>query len=402
MYFFPDREAREIDRYTGRKEITLEDVLSPFLTYEFRVAAANEYGYGLFSMPSPQYSTPPDKPSRAPSNISGGGGKIGDLTIKWDILGPEDQHGPGVYYKVFWRRKGDHSEFSSLELKEFGNVGMTVVSIAPKYYYTEYEVKVQAINDIGKGPESRIETIFSAEDMPQAAPQGTYSQGYNSTALNVSWTPIEQSRERVRGKLIGHRIKYWKKENREEDAVYYLSRTTRPWSLVVGLQPDTYYFVKVMAYNSAGEGPESERYLERTYRKAPQKPPSSVNVFGRNPTSIKVVWRYVQPSLDEEPLIGYKVRVWETDQDMASANDTIVPGGSRLEAEINNLSVGKEYFLRVLAFSNGGDGRMSSPAHRFRMGDPSDYRSAATTNVAAFGLSIMTLIILKSWYFIMI
>lgn len=62
-----------------------------------------------------------------------------------------------------------------------------------------------------------------------------------------------------------------------------------------------------MAYNAAGEGPESERYLERTYRKAPQKPPSSVNVYGVNPSTIRVVWRYVQPSPEEEPLQGYKV-----------------------------------------------------------------------------------------------
>ena len=41
--------------------------------------------------------------------------------------------------------------------------------------------------------------------------------------------------------------------------MYYLSRTVRNWALIVGLQPDTYYFVKVMAYNAAGEGPESER-----------------------------------------------------------------------------------------------------------------------------------------------
>lgn len=81
------------------------------------------------------------------------------------------------------------------------------------------------------------------------------------TALNVSWEPIEEIREKVKGKLIGHRIKYWKKDTHEEDSVYYLSRTTRPWALIVGLQPDTYYFVKCMAYNSAGEGPESERYL---------------------------------------------------------------------------------------------------------------------------------------------
>lgn len=43
--------------------------------------------------------------------------------------------------------------------------------------------------------------------------------------------------------------------------MYYLSRSTRSWALIVGLQPDTEYYVKVMAYNSAGEGPESERYI---------------------------------------------------------------------------------------------------------------------------------------------
>lgn len=85
-----------------------------------------------------------------------------------------------------------------------------------------------------------------------------------------------------------------------------------------------------MAYNAAGEGPESERFegnvytlcvyilthpyyiyfvfiLERTYRKAPQKPPSSVHVYGINPSTVRVVWRYVSPAQDEEPLAGYKV-----------------------------------------------------------------------------------------------
>lgn len=159
-------------------------------------------------------------------------------------------------------------------------------------------------------------------------------------------------------------------------------------------------FLKVMAYNSAGEGPESERYLERTYRKAPQKPPSAVNVFGVNPSTVRVVWRYVQPSLEEEPLIGYKIRVWEVDQDMSTANDTIIPGGSKLEADIKNLSPGKAYHLRVLAFSNGGDGRMSSPTHTFQMGDAAAFRSSAGNKVLDATLGIVFLMLFRIYGYV--
>lgn len=53
---------------------------------------------------------------------------------------------------------------------------------------------------------------------------------------------------------------------------------------------------------------------------------------------------------------------------MSTANDTVIPVGGKLEAYINNLSPGKTYHMRVLAFSNGGDGRMSSPTLTFQMG----------------------------------
>ncbi|XP_037963096.2 contactin [Plutella xylostella] len=359
----------EVDRYNGRKRAVINSPLLPWSVYEFRVQAVNLLGFGTPSAPSPQFSTLPDKPYTAPDNIGGGGGKIGDLTIKWTPLPLSHQNGPGIHYKIFWRRNGTEVEFQSLLLNKYGNIGMYVVHIALDYFYTKYDVKVQAFNSMGAGPESAVAAVYSAEDMPQVAPQQVYARSYNSTALNVTWNPIDQSRERLRGKLIGHRLKYWKQANKEEECIYYLSRTTRNWALVVGLQPDTYYFVKVMAFNSAGEGPESERYLERTFRKAPQKPPASVNVWAVNPSTVRVVWRYVQPTDEEEPLIGYKVRVWEIDQDMSTANDTLVPVDRKLEAYVTSLTPGKTYRLRVLGYSNGGDGRMSSPTITFQMGD---------------------------------
>jgi hypothetical protein len=61
-------------------------------------------------------------------------------------LKQEEQNGPGIHYKIFWRRSEHDTEFQTLPLKEFGNVGMHVVRIQHEFYYTKYDVKVQVTN----------------------------------------------------------------------------------------------------------------------------------------------------------------------------------------------------------------------------------------------------------------
>lgn len=57
-------------------------------------------------------------------------------------------------------------------------------------------------------------------------------------------------------------IKYWRREFKEtESHLIKLQRGTEPHGLIVGLVPNTFYWVRVMAYNQAGAGPESERFL---------------------------------------------------------------------------------------------------------------------------------------------
>ena len=63
---------------------------------------------------------------------------------------------------------------------------------------------------------------------------------------------MDLSRKQMRGKMIGFRIKYWRRQDKEDASVFYLSRSTRNEALIVGLMPDTYYWVRVMAYNGAG------------------------------------------------------------------------------------------------------------------------------------------------------
>ena len=48
----------------------------------------------------------------------------------------------------------------------------------------------------------------------------------------------------MRGKLIGHRIKYWPRHlNETKDSQYLLSRSSNPNALIIGLQPNAYYWV---------------------------------------------------------------------------------------------------------------------------------------------------------------
>lgn len=197
-------QAQEVDRHSNRQQAEVTQ-LTPWSAYEFSVVAVNDLGIGKASAPSPIYSTHEDKPYTAPINVGGGGGKIGDLTITWDPLLPEDQHSRGIHYIVFWRLKTKY-EWATEVIKRKDDIGMAVVNIPLNNYYTEYEVKVQAVNNIGKGPESEIVTVYSAEDMPQIAPQKVVPLAYNSTAFNVTWEPIEITRENIRGKLIGHRV----------------------------------------------------------------------------------------------------------------------------------------------------------------------------------------------------
>ncbi|XP_027207013.1 contactin [Penaeus vannamei] len=399
--------ARIIDSSNGRMEYQLGDFLSPWASHEFRVQGINSLGQGQFSTASPQANTRPDIPFKTPSNLGGGGGKTGDLTITWDPMPGEDQNAPGIYYKLFWRRSvlDPETEFQTVVLRERGNTGMHVVDVNPiKYFYTQYQVKIQPFNNQGAGPISEPVEVFTAEGMPQVQPTEVSAFAHNATSLNVTWQPINPTRDNIRGKLIGYRIKYWRRDDNETDHIIKLQIGTEPHGLIVGLVPNTFYWIRVMAYNSAGAGPESERFLERTWRFPPLMPPNAVKVYAINPSTIRVTWRGVTPSPMEEPLYGYKIKVWEADQDFTKANDTYVYIGSPLEAYINELTPGKTYKLRVLAYSRGGDGKMSSPPWEFQMGDPDILKGEAPpahafmdkTLVCTFLVAFLTPLV-RSW-----
>lgn len=390
-----DQTKYSVDKSNGRKVARLENVLSPWSSYEFRVSAINDLGVGPPSDPSPIYNTDKAVPFKAPSNVFGGGGKAGTLTIRWDPLPPQDWNAPEIWYQIYYRpedhRSGD--PFVSKNLPQLGNTNVYAVNVGEENYFKPYSVRVQAMNSMGPGRVISDPVIaYSAEAMPTAPPNQVYAVAFNSTALNVSWNPLELTRETIRGRLIGYRIKYWPNNKDENlDALTLLNRGEDPWGLIVALVPDTEYYISVMAYNEAGSGPVSEPFLARTFKAAPQRQPTSVNVTAIDAHSVMVTWRGITTLTNaEEPIQGYKVRYWESDQPISTAREhrKMLDGGE-LKAIISDLIPGKVYKLRVLAFSAGGDGKMSSQ-WEFRVGEgvPSHLTSQAINPFLRSGLTV--------------
>ncbi|KAG9511106.1 Contactin, partial [Fragariocoptes setiger] len=348
-----------------RKTFQLTGLLLPWSEYEFRVSATNDYGHGPPSAPSPMYRTEMAPPRHPVSNVRGGGGKAGTLVIQWDPLPQMLWAANEIWYQVYYKLNDTGADWNKRELRSAGNTGAYTINVGSDNYYRLFNVMVQPINPMGAGPLGQMADIYSAQRMPQIQPANVYAVAYNSTALNVTWTPINIKAEE-RGKLVGYRIKYWpSNKDPQTHSLTALKRGLDGWGVIVGLQPDTEYRLVVMAYNDAGSGPESEQFLIKTFKAAPQRPPTSVQLKAVDSTSVQVSWRGVSgTTTNEEPILGYKVRYWRIDQPISEAIDVYknLDGQEReLSLIIRDLVPGETYKIRVLAYSSGGDGKMSSP-----------------------------------------
>uniref|UniRef100_A0A7N8X3L4 Neuronal cell adhesion molecule a n=1 Tax=Mastacembelus armatus TaxID=205130 RepID=A0A7N8X3L4_9TELE len=172
--------------------------LSPYVYYSFRVLALNHVGYSLPSQPSHQYRTNPAAPDENPSNVQGVGTQPGNLVISWTPLTGFQSNGPGLEYRVQWRQKDMDEDWSS---RNVANVSQFVVSETPTF--VPYEIKVQALNDYGSGPEPEIVIGYSGEDFP-GPPSFLNIINPSLDSLILEWGPPLNNN----GRLSGYTLKY--------------------------------------------------------------------------------------------------------------------------------------------------------------------------------------------------
>lgn len=73
-------------------------------------------------------------------------------------LKPTERNGPGLEYKVSWRQRGVETDWNEELVKKHSLTLRNTPTFVP------YEIKVQAVNNLGTGPEPNVTTGYSGED----------------------------------------------------------------------------------------------------------------------------------------------------------------------------------------------------------------------------------------------
>ncbi|XP_049626550.1 neurofascin isoform X8 [Suncus etruscus] len=171
--------------------------LSPYVNYQFRVIAINEVGSSHPSLPSERYRTSGAAPESNPTDVKGEGTRKNNMEITWTPMNATSAFGPNLRYIVKWRRRETRETWHNVTV--WGS--RYVVSQTP--VYVPYEIRVQAENDFGKGPEPDTIIGYSGEDLP-SAPRRFRVRQPNLETIHLEWDHPEHPN----GIVIGYTLKY--------------------------------------------------------------------------------------------------------------------------------------------------------------------------------------------------
>ncbi|XP_005383816.1 PREDICTED: neural cell adhesion molecule L1-like protein isoform X2 [Chinchilla lanigera] len=343
----------ELTRVQG-KETTVLLGLAPYVRYQFRVTAVNEVGQSHPSQPSDHHETPPAAPDKNPQNIRVQASQPKEMIIKWEPLKPMEQNGPGLEYRVSWKPQGAPVEW---EEETVTNHSLRVMTPS---VYAPYDVQVQAINQLGSGPEPQSVVLYSGEDYPDTAPMVHSVEIINSTLVKVTWSTIPK--DRVHGHLKGYQINWWKTKSlldgrthpKEVNILRFSGQ--RNYGMVPSLDAFSEFHLTVLAYNSKGAGPESEPYVFQTPEGVPEQP-ALLKVIKVDKDTATLSWE--RPTKLNGNLTGYLLQyqiINDTDE-IGELNDINITTPSKSSWHLSNLSATTKYKFYLRACTSKGCGK---------------------------------------------
>ncbi|XP_033507482.1 receptor-type tyrosine-protein phosphatase delta isoform X36 [Epinephelus lanceolatus] len=260
------------------------------------------------------------------------------ITLTWDSGNPE----PVSYYII--QHKSKYSEDS---YKEIDGVATTRYSVGGLSPYSDYEFRVVAVNNIGRGPPSESIEAKTAEQAPSTAPRQVRGHMLSTTTAVIHWDEPEEAN----GQIMGYRVYYTMDSTQHVNLWEKQIVRGSNFVTIQGLIPNKTYYIKVLAYTSVGDGPLSPD-LQIIAKTGVPSQPTDFKGEAKSETSILLSWIAPAQTGQENQITGYDL-IYRKRDDKEEKRISFEPTTTYLLKDLKPFTT---YTFRLAARSKHGVG----------------------------------------------
>uniref|UniRef100_A0A8C1AZY1 Sidekick cell adhesion molecule 2 n=1 Tax=Cyprinus carpio carpio TaxID=630221 RepID=A0A8C1AZY1_CYPCA len=324
--------------------------LNPYTFYRFRMRQVNIVGTSPPSQPSRKIQTLQAPPDMAPANVTLRTASETSLWLRWVPLPEWEYNGnpDSVGYRVQYSRTGAQSKALLHIIADRLEREFTIEDLEE---WTEYEVRVQAINGIGAGPWSKPVRGRTRESVPSCGPTNVSAFATTSSSILVRWFEVPEPDRN--GLILGYKVVYKEKDSDSPLQFWTVEGNASHSVQLTGLGKYVLYEIQVLAFTRIGDGrPSSPSILERTLDDVPG-PPVVILFPEVRTTSVRLIWQ--PPSQPNGIILAYQItyRLNSTNSNTATFD---VLNSSARQYTVTGLRPESVYVFRIRAQTRKGWG----------------------------------------------
>ncbi|XP_065805876.1 protein sidekick-2 isoform X3 [Labrus bergylta] len=324
--------------------------LNPYTFYRFRMRQVNIVGTSLPSQPSRKIQTLPAPPDMAPANVTLRTASETSLWLRWMPLPEWEYNGIAeqVGYRIQYFRAGSQGRGLTHVIPDRLEREFTIEDLEE---WTEYEVRVQAVNGIGMGPWSTPVKGRTRESVPSCGPTNVSTFAITSSSILVRWFEVPEADRN--GLILGYKVVYKEKDSDSSVHFWTVEGNATHSVQLTGLGKYVLYEIQVLAFTRVGDGRSSSPpILERTLDDVPG-PPVGILFPEVRTTSVRLIWQ--SPSQPNGIILAYQI-TYHLNSTNSNAATVDVLNPSARQYTVTSLKPESIYVFRITAQTRKGWG----------------------------------------------